>query len=314
MLEYSLRCVHTLCRWQHQFAIVWYTALVVKTVSLSIIQRFIWAICDRYIPGHLVTQVVFIHWRLALATLSLLMISMVYDAQARPSYGGQFATYSLPWAIDRWILSLPLRFDFAHSWWYGATLCVWVFSLLLLLLCSSWQDSVCYWAWDLAILCVQGTLSLLRFGPHSGPFYNDTLPPLASAIMSPCRALWHSVHDWPPIFCTVLAHWCQQLCIYTTVASTDQDRASVAIMYFLLGMSGEALQPLLTIFILTHLPIMQSGSCINFSLISAVPVVAMERYTPDAPEPKRSWDQRPALPGDDPRRLPHLPVRLGVRL
>ena len=72
---------------------------------------------------------------------------------------------------------------------------------------------------------------------------------------------------------------------------------------FLTELLEANLQALPPFFVIMYAYTLLLESCIVFSsILLAVPALVMEHYTQEAPERKRSWDQRPTLPRRRPLR------------
>ena len=160
-----------------------------------------------------------------------------------------------------------------------------------------------YCAWDLDVAHMNGGHCLLAFGPHSGLFYIVALFSQTLTMTSFGRVLWHPLLQLCQIQCHGFGMGYKQLCIHALTAPTDQDYACVDTAHFLTELCGTTLQVLLPLSVIMYAHALSLESCTGFSsILRAVPAPVMEYYTPEAPEPKRSWDQRPTLP----RRRPSM--------
>ena len=193
--DHLLRCVHILCWWKHQYAGIWYSPPAVKIALLFLSPWFVLATSIMHTFDHIGTQVAanLKRW-VSAASLGSLLFMMTLE-QAKALHDGLLVTYSLPWHKFCSIF-LPPRLALAHPCWYGANLHTWLFSIAWRVLCTIWQDNVCYWAWNLAILSASGMFGLMQFGAYSGHLYTAILCMLASMTLPFRRALWYSVTAW----------------------------------------------------------------------------------------------------------------------
>ena len=203
-----------------------------------------------------------------------------------------------------WDSDQLLQVNLSYSRWHGVLLFVWQ----LLALCTQlsaeiwvlWLETVSYCVRFLALASHLGHLYALLLADPSGPgrpFTPLGTPWTALTLVGP--DLWNAsvltllkhiafaYHQQRLLLCALLCYEAQADLYddFTHKSHGVQCTALHAVIHMHI--------PFFTVLVCTVLPAL------------AVCASLMERYTPDNPEPKRSWDQRPVLPR---RRPPQAPA------